>query len=79
MIFLAYEPVVVAGEDIAIDLLIWRRFKRPMAGLLEALLDLPDNQHLADLPAILPLGTRVVIPIPQERETRIALVVSLWD
>lgn len=75
----ALETVTVESEGVTIDLILWRRFRRPLDGVLEALLDLPANQHLAGLPAVLPVGTAVTIPIPQERETAEVPVISLWD
>lgn len=79
MKIIAHEAVTVESEGIALDLILWRRFRRPIPELMEALLALPENQHLAGLPAILPVGTVVTIPIPQERETATLPVVSLWN
>ncbi len=79
MTIIAYEAVKVEGEGIVLDLILWRRFRRPMPDLLEQLLAIPENQHLADVPAVLPVGTLVTIPIPQERDTGSLPVISLWD
>ncbi|RAZ83304.1 tail protein X [Cereibacter johrii] len=72
-----YEIMTVAGDGITLPLLIWRRFKRPVPGVLEATLD--ANPGLADLGPVLPLGTRLRIPIPapaaEERPTE---RISLW-
>ncbi len=79
MEFFASESVTVAGEGVTLDLLIWRRFRQPMDGVLEAMLALPDNYGVSALPAVLPIGTVVTIPIPRERTTRLAVATSLWD
>lgn len=79
MEFFASESVTVTGDGVTLDMLIWRRFRQPMDGVLEALMAMPDNYGLAALPAVLPLGTVVTIPIPRERTTGIALATSLWD
>ncbi len=79
MDFFAQESVTVTGEGVTLDMLIWHRFGRAMDGVAEAMLALPDNYGLAALPAVLPLGTVVTIPIPRERNTRTAVAVSLWE
>ncbi|WP_101342301.1 tail protein X [Cereibacter azotoformans] len=72
-----YEILTVAGDGITLPLLIWRRFKRPMPGLIEATLD--ANPGLADLGPVLPVGTKIRIPIPApEAEERPAERISLW-
>lgn len=71
------ETIVVKGDDIALDLLLWRRFQRHRAGFVERVLD--ANPGLADLGPILPVGTAVVVPLdapelhPPKRP-----VVRLW-
>lgn len=62
-----FETVRIRGEGVAPDLLIWRRYKRPAPGVLEAFLDM--NPHI--LPALalgpfLPIGELVRIPIDQK-------------
>lgn len=72
------EKIVVKGDDIALDLLLWRRFKSYRPGFVERVLD--ANPGLADLGPILPIGTEVTVPLdapelkPAERP-----VVRLWD
>lgn len=61
---ITYENVVINGEQITPDLLIWRRYKVPSRGVVEIFLDI--NPHLrAALAAgpYLPIGVGVVIPI----------------
>jgi phage tail protein X len=77
---ISQEAYTVSSEGISLDLMIWRRFRKPMDGLLEHMLSMQENQHLADLPAILPPGTVVTMPIPQRRAVaQTVAVVSLWD
>ncbi|MGA0615956.1 tail protein X [Paracoccus sp. KR1-242] len=60
------EAVTVKGDGLTLSLLVWRRFRKPMPGLVEQILDL--NQGLAALGPILPFGTVVRMPIPVEAE-----------
>jgi P2-like prophage tail protein X len=72
-----YETVTVAGDRITPPPLIWRRFKRPVPGVLEATLE--ANPGLADLGPVLPVGTKIRIPIPApEAEKRPTERISLW-
>jgi phage tail protein X len=71
------ETYVLEGDAIAIDLMIWRRFRRPMPGLVERVLDL--NPGLADLGPLLPAGTRVSIPVDTPSGPATLPVVKLWD
>lgn len=62
-----FELVTVAGDYIAADLLVWRRYRRRAPGILEALLD--ANPHLAVIhreTPFLPVGTEVKIPIDSD-------------
>ena len=70
------ETITVRGDGLTIPLLVWRRFRRPMPGLVEQILDL--NQGLAEHGPFLPLGTVINMPIPisedaAEPEARIKL------
>ncbi|MDQ0314865.1 tail protein X [Amorphus orientalis] len=56
------EERTVRGEGITLDLLLWRRDGVRGRELVEAALDL--NPGLADLGAVLPLGTVVFLPDP---------------
>lgn len=59
-----YELVTVTSDYITVDLLVWRRYKVPAIGIVEALLD--ANPHLALLhrqSCFLPVNTQVRIPI----------------
>lgn len=78
-----FDLITVQGEFITVDLLVWRRYRTPAPGVVEALLDL--NPHLAKLhrsSPFLPIGTQVRIPInfdtlkgsPQPKST-----IVLWN
>lgn len=70
------EPVTVQGEFITVSLLIWRRFKRPMPGLVEQVYAI--NPGLAELGAHLPVGTAFDLPIPTPRPQAILDPIKLW-
>ncbi|MBB6308899.1 tail protein X [Xanthobacter tagetidis] len=71
-----YDIVEVKADGTALDLLIWRRHKRPMPGLMEAALD--ANPGLAAHGPLLPVGTMVRLPRPQPSAAA-PTVVRLWD
>jgi phage tail protein X len=70
------EPVTVEGEFITVSLIVWRRFRRPMPGLVELILD--RNPGLADLEPYLPVGTTFGMPVPAPRVPAIFDPVKLW-
>jgi hypothetical protein len=72
----SYEELTVKGEGLTLSLLIWRRFKRPMIGLVERIL--AEQGHLSK--QFLDVGDVVLIPIdtPDAAPRKIATV-SLWD
>jgi len=60
----SHELIVVAGEGITADLLLWRRYRIQSPGIVERMLD--DNPHLAKIhreTPFIPVGTPVLIPI----------------
>jgi phage tail protein X len=73
-----FETVTVESEGVTVPRIVWRRFRRPMPGLVEAVLD--ANPGLAALGAYLPVGTVVRLPIPaaRGREPDVRLT-RLWD
>lgn len=72
------ETYVVETDGVAIDSMVWRRFRKPMPGLVERILD--ANRGLAELGPFLPLGTTVVIPIDDTPVgPAVVDVVKLWD
>ena len=70
------ETVTVEGDGLTVATLVWRRFKRPMPGLVEAIYDL--NPGLADLGQTLPVGTSFEMPIPIPREQQVLDPIRLW-
>lgn len=70
------ETVTVEGDGLTVSVIVWRRFKRPMLGLVEAIYDL--NPGLADLGQTLPVGTSFDMPIPIPREQQVLDPIRLW-
>ena len=70
------ETVTVEGDGLTVSVIVWRRFKRPMPGLVEAIYDL--NPALADLGQTLPVGTSFDMPIPIPREQQVLDPIRLW-
>ena len=79
MAVITYETVTVKTEGVSVDGIIWQRFTRPMPGLLEEVLALPENQHLEHCRFELPIGTVVTIPIHAQPEAEPAPMVTLWS
>ena len=70
------QTVTVEGDALTLSLIVWRRFKRPMPGLVEAILD--ANPGLADLGPILPLGTVFEMPVPVVQDNQVLDPIRLW-
>ena len=70
------ETVTVEGDGLTVSVIVWRRFKRTMPGLVEAIYD--QNPGLADLGQILPVGTSFDMPIPIPREQQVLDPIRLW-
>lgn len=72
------ERIVVTADFSTLSLMIWRRFQRPMPGLVEDTLG--RNPGLADLGLFLPVGTEFDLKIEATREDRVAIqeAISLW-
>ena len=70
------ETVIVEGDGLTVSVIVWRRFKRPMPGLVEAIHDL--NPGLADLGNYLPVGTSFAMPIPTPRAPVLLDPIRLW-
>ena len=70
------QTVTVEGDALTVSLIVWRRFKRPMPGLVEAILD--ANPGLADLGPILPLGTVFEMPVPIAQDHLVLDPIRLW-
>ena len=70
------ETVTVEGDGLTVSVIVWRRFKRPVLGLVESIYDL--NPGLADLGQTLPVGTSFDMPIPIPREQQVLDPIRLW-
>lgn len=68
---MATEILTFPTDDWPLDLLLFRRFKREVAGLVEA--TFAANPGLADLGPCPPRGTRVVVTPPVPAAGRIAV------
>jgi len=71
--------LTVAAERTTLDLLLWQRFRREVAGLVEE--TLRRNPGLARLDAILPVGlsVKVAVPDPEPKSRSAVPVVTLYD
>ncbi len=70
------ETIEVRGDAVTLSLIIWRRYRRPMFGLVEQTLDL--NPGLAELGPILPVGTVFDLPVVLNPEEKILDPITLW-
>ncbi len=71
-----YETYTVDGEGVPLDLIVWRRYKRNIPGLVEAALAITPG--LADLGPLLPRGTVINIPVDTPSTVQQIPVVRLW-
>ena len=71
------ETLFVESDMTTLDLLLWRRFYRAVDGMVERTLDI--NPGLPRCGVVLPIGTRVVIELPEPVDRTAQTVVSLWD
>lgn len=74
-----YETYTVETEGLTLSTMVWRRFRRPMFGMVERILEL--NYNLAEKGIFLPIGTKVTIPIdaPTAGQVRVVETIQLWD
>lgn len=72
-----YETVTVKSYYFTLSRIIWRRFKKPMPGLVEETLGY--NAGLASLGPYLPIGTTFSLPIPDESQSPVIPLIRLWD
>ena len=67
---------VRAAQGDMLDYLVWKHYGRT-EGIVEQVLDHPKNYGLPEQPSILPLGTRVYMPVIEDP---IAIpTFKLWD
>ena len=73
------ETLEVVAEHTTLDLLLWRRFRREVPGLVEE--TLRRNPGLAATGVFLPIGMAVTVqtPAPEPRGRTAVQLVSLYD
>lgn len=70
------ENIAVQGENLTVSLLVWRRFHKPMTGLVERIYAI--NPALAMQGPFLEVGTVVRVPIPEEKGEPTVTPIRLW-
>ena len=70
------EPVTIEGDGLTVSLIVWRRFRRAMPGLVDQIYAM--NVGLAELGPVLPVGTQFNMPIPIPREQQVLEPIRLW-
>lgn len=72
------EEITIETDQLTVDHLVWRRYRRKIPGLVEQVLAL--NPGLAERGPYLPRGATVLLPVLQAAgpPTNIDLL-SLWD
>lgn len=68
--------LIVEQDETPLDLLIWRRFQTEIPGLVDRTFE--RNPGLADLGTFLPVGTKVVVELPDTNSRKTRRVVRLW-
>lgn len=72
----AIERVTVQGDGLTVPLIVWRRFRRPMPGLVEAIY--ARNRELAESGPYLPVGLTFEMPVPVSRDPARLDPIRLW-
>jgi phage tail protein X len=63
----SYEYAEVRGERVTADIIVWRRYRKPAPGIVEAMLDAnPVLAKVHKFGPFLPVGLVVRIPIDQD-------------
>lgn len=70
------ERVKVEGDGLTVSLIVWRRFRRPMPGLVEAIY--AANPGLAGHGPVLPLGAAFDMPVPPPPDRTVRPAIRLW-
>ena len=68
---------IVQSEGLTLSLIVWRLFRRKPEGYVEQVLTL--NPGLAAVGPVLPVGTRIVLPLEEQTLKPKRTVVRLWD
>lgn len=76
---MAIETLQVVSERTTLDLLLWRRYRREVKGLVED--TLTRNPGLARRGIFLPVGLKIQVktPEPEPKGKKAVRVVSLYD
>lgn len=63
----SWETVIVRGDRVTADLLVWRRYRREAPGIVEQMMDgNPDIARAHRFGPFLPVGMEVRIPIDRD-------------
>lgn len=71
------EKVEITGAGLTVSRLIWNRFQAPLRGTLGRIYDL--NPGLAGMGTHIPVGTTVLLPVPDDADDQVIERVTLWD
>lgn len=64
MAITGFELVVVTSDYVTADLMVWKRYRRPAPGIVEAMLDAnPQLALIHQSTPFIPVGTYVRVPI----------------
>lgn len=71
------EVHTVTSDGVTVSKMVWRRFRLPAQGVVEAILN--ANPGLADLGQTIPLNHSVVFPLDTDQPDARRDVYKLWD
>lgn len=71
------EKIEVTGAGLTISRLIWNRFRAPSPETLGRIYDL--NPGLAAAGTHIPIGTVVLLPVPDNSDDQIVEQITLWS
>ena len=71
------ERIEVTGAGLTVSRLIWNRFKAPSPETLGKIYDL--NPGLADMGTHIPIGTTVLMPVPDSSDDTVVEHITLWN
>ena len=71
------ERIEITGEGLTVSRLIWNRFQAVSDSTLGEIYDL--NPGLAGSGTHIPIGTVVLVPIPDTSDDRVVEQITLWS
>ena len=71
------EKITITGAGLTVSRLIWNRFQVPSPETLGQLYDL--NPGLAGSGTHIPIGTVVLMPIPDTSDDQVVERITLWN